>query len=72
MSKQSYSTAKSIHVQNGIKAGLTKKQANTSWTQGGGKAEWERKYGSRSIVDERDFVPDSDEWDDFAHTSDDL
>lgn len=67
----SYSTAKSKHVQNEMNQGKSRDQARWSWSHGN-NCPMKKWQANNSTVDLNGYTPPGPEWEDYAHTSDDL
>ena len=68
MSKKSYSTEKSQHVQREMDKGYSNRSANNSWNP----SMYSGNDSNSKSTDDRGYIPPSPEWEDYAHTSDDL
>ena len=66
---KNYSTQKSQFISKQMNDGKTNKQARNEWNKGPQK-EWDARNNQEA--DERGWIPPGPEWEDYAHTAEDL
>lgn len=72
MKNKSYSDSKSQFVQERMNDGRSNRQANSDWSKSSEKESFEQKAWESHSEKDGVNTPNGDEWDDYAHTADDL